>query len=90
MPARQWRRSFASDVDLLEPTTENSLKETGSIETALENSTPQPVPVYNPNAAREAALTDPTVAENWYARKHLGTLDLRHPPRKGLIDNGHV
>ncbi|KAF9636263.1 Ribosomal protein S2 [Lasiodiplodia theobromae] len=70
-PARQWRRTFASDVDLLEPTAENSLKETSSIEIALENSTPQPVPVYNPNAAREAALTDPTVAENWYARKHL-------------------
>ncbi|OJD38142.1 mitochondrial 37s ribosomal protein mrp4 [Diplodia corticola] len=70
-PARQWRRSFASDVDLLEHSAENSLKETRSIETALNSSMEQPVPTFNPNAARDAALTDPTVAENWYNRKHL-------------------
>ncbi|OMP86055.1 37S ribosomal protein mrp4, mitochondrial [Diplodia seriata] len=70
-PARQWRRSFASDVDLLEHSADNSLKETRSIETALNSSMPQPVPSYNPNAARQAALTDPTVAVNWYNKKEL-------------------
>lgn len=60
-PARQWRRFLASDVDVLER------NETGPVDT------PQAVPVYNPNAAREAALTDPTVVENWQAKKHLRT-----------------
>ncbi|EKG10462.1 Ribosomal protein S2 [Macrophomina phaseolina MS6] len=70
-PARHWRRFFASDVDVLERSAENSLKETRSIEAALNSSRPQPVPSFNPDAARQAALTDPTVAENWQARKHL-------------------
>lgn len=70
-PARHWRRFFASDVDVLDRSAENSLKETRSIEAALNSSTLQPVPSFNPDAARQAAITDPTVAENWQARKHL-------------------
>ncbi|KAF2143062.1 uncharacterized protein K452DRAFT_269771 [Aplosporella prunicola CBS 121167] len=70
LAARQCRRFMASEVDILERNVDNSLKETHSIETTINSQSNHYVPAYNPDAERQAALTDPAVAEDWQAHLH--------------------
>ena len=63
---RSWSRSLATEVDALEASVENSLKETHSIESLIQNHTSNPIPRIDQRTHRTFDYkTDETV------RRHL-------------------
>ncbi|KAL8867818.1 MAG: hypothetical protein Q9174_005412 [Haloplaca sp. 1 TL-2023] len=95
-PTRQFLRPFASEIDAIEASLNRSLKETHSIETLVQNKTPNPVPQISNTTHRTptSQTSNQQVAETYHAMKrqkdlihHLGTSITPHYQPHTLLTN---
>ena len=69
-PTRNWCRSFATEIDTLEASVENSLKETHSIEALLQRESTEYVPKINNETHQTFNLDSDASVRRYNAIKH--------------------
>ena len=69
-PARNWCRSFATEIDTLEASIENSLKETHSIESLLQQGNTEYLPKIDDETHRTFNLNHDATVQKFDAIKH--------------------